>query len=123
MKFVNLDLDFKDKYPHQLSGGEQQRVGICRAMVLNPKIFLLDEAFGALDIMTRKEIHKELLALQQAEPRTIIMVTHDVPEAMELADILIILEEGKIQQYATPEEIIKNPANQSVEKYLGNFRQ
>jgi len=122
MKFVNLDLDFKDKYPHQLSGGEQQRVGICRAMILNPKIFLLDEAFGALDIMTREEIHTELLALQKAEPRTIILVTHDVTEAMELSDKLIILEDGKIQQNATPVEIVNNPASESVVKFIRKFR-
>ena len=122
MGFVNLDLDFKDKYPHQLSGGEQQRVGLCRAMILNPKIFLLDEAFGALDIMTRNEIHEELLALQKAEPRTIILVTHDVTEAVKLADNLIILEDGKIQQNGTPVEIIKNPANEIVGKFVGNVR-
>jgi len=121
MKFVDLDPEFKDKYPHQLSGGEQQRVGICRAMILNPKIFLLDEAFGALDVLTRNEIHEELLSLQKAEPRTIILVTHDVTEAMKLADNLIILEEGKVQQYATPERIVKNPANKTVEKFLRDY--
>jgi osmoprotectant transport system ATP-binding protein len=121
MGFVDLDLEFKDKYPFQLSGGEQQRVGICRAMILNPKIFLLDEAFGALDVMTRSEIHEELLALQKEEPRTIILVTHDVSEAMKLADNLIILEEGKVQQYAPPEQITKNPANKNVEKFLQDY--
>ena len=118
MNLVDLDPGFKDKYPYQLSGGEQQRVGICRAMILNPPIFLLDEAFGALDVMTRQEIHDELLTLQKEEPRTIILVTHDVSEAMKLADNLIILEEGKIQQYASPDEIIKKPANNIVEKFL-----
>jgi osmoprotectant transport system ATP-binding protein len=121
MKFVDLDSDFRDKYPHQLSGGEQQRVGICRAMILNPKIFLLDEAFGALDIMTRNEIHEELLSLQEAEPRTIILVTHDVTEAIKLANKLIILDAGIVQQYASPEEILNNPANISVEKFLRNY--
>jgi osmoprotectant transport system ATP-binding protein len=122
MKFVGLDLRFKDKYPYQLSGGEQQRVGICRAMILNPKIFLLDEAFGALDVMTRNEIHEELLALQNEEPRTIILVTHDVREALKLADKLIILEKGKVQQYAHPEQIIKNPANKNVETFLRDYQ-
>jgi len=121
MKFVDLDLEFKGKYPYQLSGGEQQRVGICRAMILDPRIFLLDEAFGALDVLTRKEIHQELLTLQKEEPRTIILVTHDVSEAMKLADNLIILEKGKNQQYATPEQIVKNPANENVEKFLQDF--
>jgi osmoprotectant transport system ATP-binding protein len=121
MKMVDLSPGFKDKYPFQLSGGEQQRVGICRAMVLNPQIFLLDEAFGALDVMTRNEIHEELLTLQKAEPRTIILVTHDICEAMKLADNLIILEEGKIQQYATPSEIKKNPANKNVDDFLRDY--
>lgn len=118
MKLVDLDPGFKDKYPYQLSGGEQQRVGLCRAMILNPRIFLLDEAFGALDVMTRLEIQDELLTLQKEEPRTIILVTHDVREAMKLADNLIILEKGKIQQYASPNEVIKNPANHTVEQFL-----
>ena len=122
MNFVNLDLGFKDKYPFQLSGGEQQRVGICRAMILNPRIFLLDEAFGALDVMTRKEIHQELLSLQKEEPRTIILVTHDVSEAMKLADKLIIIEEGRVQQYTYPEQIVKNPANENVEKFLQDYK-
>ena len=121
MKFVDLDFGFKDKYPYQLSGGEQQRVGICRAMILNPRIFLLDEAFGALDVMTRREIHEELFELQKEEPRTIILVTHDVREAMTLADNLIILEQGKVQQYATPDRILNNPSNKNVEKFLQDY--
>lgn len=118
MHFVDLDSGYKNKYPYQLSGGEQQRVGICRAMILNPRIFLLDEPFGALDITTRNEIHEELFTLQEAEPRTIIMVTHDVNEAFKLADKILILNEGEIQQYDMPEQIIKNPANQFVEKLI-----
>jgi len=122
MKFVDLDNRFKDKYPYQLSGGEQQRVGICRAMILNPRIFLLDEAFGALDVMTRNEIHEELLALQREEPRTIILVTHDINEAMKLADNLIIVEEGRVQQDASADEIKKNPANERVENFLRDYQ-
>jgi osmoprotectant transport system ATP-binding protein len=121
MNMVDLDLGFRDKYPYQLSGGEQQRVGICRAMILNPRIFLLDEAFGALDVMTRNEIHEELLILQKEEPRTIILVTHDVREAIKLADNLIIIEEGKIQQNAPPDQVLKNPANRIVEKFLREY--
>jgi osmoprotectant transport system ATP-binding protein len=121
MNMVDLDLGFRDKYPYQLSGGEQQRVGICRAMILNPRIFLLDEAFGALDVMTRNEIHEELLILQKEEPRTIILVTHDVREAIKLADNLIIIEEGKIQQNAPPDQVLKNPANKIVEKFLREY--
>jgi osmoprotectant transport system ATP-binding protein len=87
-------------------------------MVLNPRIFLLDEAFGALDVMTRQEIHEELLRLQKEEPRTIILVTHDVNEAMKLANNLIIIEQGQIQQYSSPEEVVNKPANEIVEKFL-----
>ena len=73
LEMVDLDLSFKEKYPHQLSGGEQQRVGICRAMILDPPIFLLDEAFGALDVATRRELQQELLKLQKTKPRTIVL--------------------------------------------------
>ena len=109
MQFVDLDSRYTDKYPHQLSGGEQQRVGICRAMILNPRIFLLDEAFGALDVTTRNEIHGELLRLQEAEPRTIILVTHDVSEAIRLADKILVLNDGEMQQYDLPQQILKHP--------------
>jgi osmoprotectant transport system ATP-binding protein len=122
MKMVDLDLGFKEKYPYQLSGGEQQRVGICRAMILNPRIFLLDEAFGALDVMTRNEIHDELLTLQKEEPRTIILVTHDVREALKLADNLIILEKGIVQQYAPSDQILKKPANATIENFLRDYQ-
>ncbi len=118
MKFVNLDISFLQKYPHQLSGGEQQRVGICRALILNPPIFLLDEAFGALDPTTRNELHKELLALQQAEPRTIIMVTHDVYEAFKLAQNIMILNNGVIEQHGSPDDIKNQPATIFVRKFV-----
>ena len=72
--------------------------------------------------MTRKEIHQELLSLQKEEPRTIILVTHDVSEAMKLADKLIIIEEGRVQQYTYPEQIVKNPANENVEKFLQDYK-
>lgn len=119
MSLVNLPPSFKTKYPYQLSGGEQQRVGICRAMLLNPPLFLLDEAFAALDITTKNEIHSELLALQKAEPRAIVLVTHDPDEAIKLADNIMILEQGEIQQYGTKEEVLKNPANDIVKGFLG----
>ena len=105
MDLVDLSEEFKIKYPYQLSGGEQQRVGLCRAMILNPKLFLLDEAFGALDPTTKNEIHKEFLKIQSTEPRTIIMVTHDLNEAFKLSDHIIIIEKGIIQQTGTKEDI------------------
>jgi osmoprotectant transport system ATP-binding protein len=118
MRFVDLDPSYKRKYPHQLSGGEQQRVGICRAMILNPKIFLLDEPFGSLDPATRKEIHQELLTLQKAEPRTIVMVTHDLREAIKLADNILIIHDGIIQQFASTQVIMEQPANDFVRSFI-----
>lgn len=118
MNFVSLNFEFKEKYPYQLSGGEQQRVGICRAMMLNPKIFLLDEAFGALDPTTKNEIHKELIKIQNTEPRTIVLVTHDLREAFKLADKIIIIEKGSIQQIGNKGDILNNPANQFVEYFV-----
>jgi len=121
MNLVNLDVNYKSRYPYQLSGGEEQRVGICRAMVLNPPIFLLDEAFGALDVTTRRELQLELLNLQQIEPRTIVLVTHDVNEAFTMADRLLILEAGKVQQFAAPEEVLNHPNNQFVEQFIKKY--
>lgn len=118
MGFVNLGSEFKDKYPYQLSGGEQQRVGICRAMILNPPIFLLDEAFGALDPSTRNEIHGELLNLQKNEPRCIIMVTHDMNEAKKLADKIMIIDKGEILQYDDTDKVLNNPANERVRDFM-----
>ena len=120
MELVGLPGDFKKKFPYQLSGGEQQRVGLCRAMLLNPKIFLLDEAFGALDSITRHEIHKELLKLQKFEPRTIVMVTHDLQEALYLSDKILILDKGITQQYGNKNEILNNPKNNFVKDFVNS---
>lgn len=118
LKFVDLDESFLNKYPYQLSGGEQQRVGICRAMILKPAIFLLDEAFGALDPTTRGEIHREFQKLQEAEPRTVVMVTHDLNEAAKLAQNILILNDGIVQQFGTTDEILNSPANSFVRKFI-----
>ena len=118
MSFVNLPPSFKTKYPYQLSGGEQQRVGICRAMLLEPPIFLLDEAFGALDADTKKSIHSDLLELQHAEPRTIVMVTHDLNEALRLCDNLMVIHEGEIHQYGGKNEILNNPSTDFVKLFI-----
>lgn len=116
IKFVDLPEVFLKKYPGELSGGEQQRVGICRAMMMNPKIFLLDEAFGALDPSTKSEIHTELLRIQKNEPRTIILVTHDIQEAFKLADKIVIMEKGEILESGTKEFILK-----SEQEFVKNF--
>ncbi len=122
MSFVNLPPSFKTKYPYQLSGGEQQRVGICRAMLLEPPIFLLDEAFGALDADTKKSIHSDLLELQHAEPRTIVIVTHDLNEALRLCDNMMVVHEGEIHQYDAKSKIMNNPATDFVKLFVDAHR-
>ena len=114
MELVGLDLDFGPRYPHELSGGEQQRVGLCRAMMINPRIFLLDEPFGALDPITREEIHREFIKLQRSEARTIILVTHDVREALKLAQRVVVLNRGEIIQYGPCREVLEKPVNEFV---------
>ena len=118
MRLVNLPVSLRTRYPHELSGGQQQRVGLCRAMMLNPKIFLLDEAFGALDPITRNEIHEEFLRLQESEARTIVLVTHDLREALKLAKRIVILHRGQLMQYGTSEEILNHPANDFVRTFM-----
>jgi osmoprotectant transport system ATP-binding protein len=118
MAMVNLPVSFKNRYPYQLSGGERQRVGLCRTMMLDPDIWLLDEAFGALDPITRSEIHREFLKLQQEKARTIILVTHDLREAFRLADHVVIINSGRLEQVGSREEILKNPASPFVEEFV-----
>jgi len=117
IRLVGIPEEYLRKYPYGLSGGEQQRVGLCRAMMLNPKLFLLDEAFGALDPTTKSEIHKEFIQIQKAEPRTIVMVTHDLQEAFKLADQIIIIEKGIIQQTGSKDEI-KNSTDEFVNYFV-----
>lgn len=114
MELVDLDESLAERYPNKLSGGEQQRVGLCRAMMLNPKLFLLDEPFGALDPITRSEIHDEYLKLQASEARTIILVTHDLREAFKLADRIVIVAGGRVIQDGSRQEILESPASDMV---------
>jgi len=115
MTLVELPSHFVTRYPHELSGGEQQRVGFCRALFLNPRILLLDEAFGALDAITKQEVHKEFLRLKPLKTTT-ILVTHDVREALKLAEHIIVLHEGRIIQHGTVEEVRKNPESSITKK-------
>jgi len=98
IEMVKLDAGCLSQYPHQLSGGEQQRVGLCRAMFLNPPVLLMDEPFASLDYETKRAIHKHLLMIQQTEPRTIILITHDWEEALTLADRFIWMKDGAIKE-------------------------
>jgi osmoprotectant transport system ATP-binding protein len=115
---VGLGWEYAGRYPHELSGGQQQRVGLCRAMMLNPPVFLLDEPFGALDPVTRRDIHGEFRRLQAAEPRTMILVTHDLREALLLAQRLIVLDRGQVVQHGPCAEVVESPANDFVRTFF-----
>jgi len=107
MNLVQLPLSHSTKYPHELSGGEQQRIGLCRAMFLNPPVLLMDEPFGSLDYETKQGIYSHLEHIQKNEPRTIIIVTHDWDEAIKLSDHFICLENGKIKTSGGKNELMK----------------
>ncbi len=113
---------FRDRYPAQLSGGQKQRIGVARAIAADPDIVLMDEPFGALDPITREQLQEEFLRLQEQLQKTIVFVTHDVFEAVKLADRVAILDEGQLQQLDTPAKIVENPANKFVDRFLGEHR-
>ena len=118
IEIVGLKKEHMYRFPHELSGGEQQRVGLCRAMMLNPRFLLLDEPFGALDPITRSEIHTEFLKLQRPEPRTVVLVTHDLREAVKLGQNLVILHKGGVVQSGSCEEVTSEPADDFVRDLL-----
>ena len=110
--------DYLDQYPDQLSGGMQQRVGLARALTNDPEVLLMDEAFSALDPLIRKDMQDELIELQAKMQKTIIFITHDLDEALRLGDRIALMRDGSIVQIGTPEEILVNPANDYVEKFV-----
>jgi hypothetical protein len=118
LQLVNLAPELAKRFPHELSGGQQQRVGIARALAANPNIILMDEPFGALDSITRKQLQHELKALHQLSGATIVFVTHDIAEALTLGTKVLVLDKGVIQQYGTPEMIKSNPANEFVRQLV-----
>ena len=123
MEMVGLDYEkFADRYPAQLSGGQQQRVGIARALITNPDIILMDEPFSALDPITRSQLQDELINIQTQFKKTIIFVTHDMDEAIKIADKICIMGKGRVIQYDDPETILKNPANEFVSDFVGKNR-
>lgn len=114
--------DYLDRYPTELSGGQQQRVGVARAFATDPKIILMDEPFSALDPITRTGLQDELLNLQSKLKKTIVFVTHDMSEAIKIADMICIMDGGNIVQYDTPENILKYPINSFVAEFVGKNR-
>ncbi|MEI7971557.1 MAG: glycine betaine/L-proline ABC transporter ATP-binding protein [Actinomycetota bacterium] len=119
LKIVGLD-GWADRYPQQLSGGMQQRVGLARALAVDPEILLFDEPFSALDPLIRKEMQDELIRLQKTMQRTIIFITHDFAEALRLGDRIAIMKDGMFDQVGTPEEIVTNPATPYVREFVND---
>lgn len=123
LEMVDLDPNsYKYLYPCQLSGGQKQRVGVARAFATNPNIILMDEPFSALDPVTRSDLQDAVVKLQKQFKKTIVFVTHDMDEAIKLADKICIIQKGWIVQYDTPENILKNPANEYVQNFVGKNR-
>ena len=123
LEMVDLDPNsYKYLYPCQLSGGQKQRVGVARAFATNPDIILMDEPFSALDPVTRSDLQDVVVKLQKQFKKTIDFVTHDMDEAIKLADKICIIQKGWIVQYDTPENILKNPANEYVQNFVGKNR-
>ena len=117
LKLVGLE-SWADSYPNQLSGGMQQRVGLARALANDPEILLMDEAFSALDPLIRKEMQEELVDLQRSMNKTVIFITHDLDEALRIGDRIVLMRHGEIVQIGTPEEILTNPADSYVERFV-----
>ncbi|WP_273792059.1 ABC transporter ATP-binding protein [Brucella anthropi] len=111
--------DYRDRYPHELSGGQQQRVGVARALAAGPNILLMDEPFGALDPVIRAKAQEDLKAIQKRLGTTIILVTHDMEEAISLGDRIAVMDDGKLLQYGPPAEILARPATEFVERLVG----
>ena len=117
LKLVGLE-GYEEQYPSQLSGGMQQRVGLARALANDPDILLMDEAFSALDPLIRKDMQDELLQLHDDMGKTIIFITHDLDEALRIGDRIALMKDGEIVQIGTPEEILMNPSNEYVERFV-----
>lgn len=122
LTLIGLPEDLGDRYPHELSGGQQQRVGLARALAADPPLILLDEPFGALDPITKRQIQQEFDQLDTLRQKTMVMVTHDVFEAIILADEIALMDDGRIQQIGTPKELLFSPANDFVRKFFDTQR-
>lgn len=120
LELVGLDpAIYMDRYPLELSGGQQQRVGVVRALAGDPNIVLMDEPFSALDPISREQLQDELRNLQQTINKTIVFVTHDMDEALKIADSIIVMRDGQVEQTGTPQQLIDQPANEFVRNFIG----
>ncbi|MFE1281754.1 ABC transporter ATP-binding protein [Klebsiella aerogenes] len=119
MALLGLEPLLRDRYPHQLSGGQQQRVGVARALAANPEVLLMDEPFGALDPVTRQALQQEMLRIHRLFGRTIVLVTHDIDEALRLADHLVLMNSGEVVQQGEPMQMLLQPKNAFVETFFG----
>ena len=123
LALFDLDDELSGRYPHSLSGGQAQRVGLCRAMMLDPPLLLLDEPFSGLDPITRESIYEEMLQLEDTGERSILLVTHDMNEAARLAERLVILKQGQVIRQGSLQEIKASPADDYVrELFLNRVR-
>ena len=122
MRIVGLDGELKRRYPDELSGGQQQRVGIARALAASPELLLMDEPFGAVDEITRAQLQTELKRIWQQTGITVLFVTHDISEALRLGTKVLVMDAGKIEQYAPPKELLRAPATDFVRRLVERER-
>jgi osmoprotectant transport system ATP-binding protein len=123
MGMIGLSPDkYRKRYPHELSGGQQQRIGVIRALAADPPVMLMDEPFGALDPIIREKIQDEFLQIQKEVKKTILFVSHDIDEAIKMADKIVLLRGGEIMQYDSPSEMLVRPKNDFVYEFFGKDR-
>ncbi|MBT2583876.1 ABC transporter ATP-binding protein [Planococcus sp. ISL-109] len=123
MKLSGLDPEeYGKRFPYQLSGGQQQRIGVVRALAADPPVMLMDEPFGALDPIIREKIQDEFLQIQREVKKTILFVSHDIDEAIKMADKIVLLRDGEIMQFDTPSEMLAHPKNEFVSQFFGKDR-
>jgi ABC-type proline/glycine betaine transport systems, ATPase components len=123
LTLIGLDPEtYRKRYPHELSGGQQQRVGVARALASDPSIILMDEPFSALDPISRVQLQRELIKLNEQLKKTVVFVTHDIDEALKIADQIILLKDGKLVQSGSPEELLSSPKDDFVVEFIGPER-
>ena len=120
MALLGLEPNLRERYPHQLSGGQQQRVGVARALAADPQVLLMDEPFGALDPVTRGALQQEMTRIHRLLGRTIVLVTHDIDEALRLAEHLVLMDHGEVVQQGNPLTMLTRPANDFVRQFFGH---